>query len=151
MCLVAEFSCLKFHLLLALKSYMTQRMTIKQFTHLRWETLQENSLNPIACLRALFCMESNGSQETQEVTQGQPINVKDRIITPIPRLSVHWRHDNESDSNDLTGKFNKPNLLATWAGNRMVALWSPDYSCPSLTLPIPHPSKLGGEHRKSLF
>ena len=41
MCLVAEFSCLKFHLLLALKSYMTQRMTIKQFTHLRWETPQE--------------------------------------------------------------------------------------------------------------
>ena len=43
-----------------------------------------NHLNPIACLCALFCMEGDRSQETQEVTQGQPINVKDRIITPIP-------------------------------------------------------------------
>lgn len=53
------------------------------------ENASRNYLNPISYLRALFDMEGNRSQETQEVTPGQPINVNDRIRTPIPCLLVH--------------------------------------------------------------
>lgn len=40
-------------------------------------------------------MEGKWSQDTQEVTQGQPINVNDRIITQIPYLLVHWRNEKQ--------------------------------------------------------
>lgn len=107
MCLVWEFFCLRFHLLLALKSDMTQMMTIKQFTDLRDGKCLKKLSNPISSFYALFYTGGNWSQETQEVSPGQPINVNDKIITPIPCLLVHRRNENESDSNYLTVKFNK--------------------------------------------
>lgn len=98
MCLVLEFFCYRFHPLLALKSYVTQMMTTKQFTDLRDGKCLKKLSNSISYLHALFHRESNWSQETQEITPGQPINVNDRVVTQIPCLLEHRRNENESDS-----------------------------------------------------
>lgn len=67
-------------------------MTIKQFTDLRDGKCLKKLSYPVSYLYALFYMKGNWSQNTQEVTQGQSINVNDnKIITQIPYLLVHWK------------------------------------------------------------
>lgn len=80
-------------------------MTIKQFIDLRDEKRLKKLSYPISYLYALFYMKGNWSQNTQEVTRGQPINVN-KIITQIPWEWTEKRRS-ENNSNYRTVEFIK--------------------------------------------
>lgn len=72
MCLVLKFSCLKFHLLLALKSYMAHSMTIKQFTNLRDGKCPRNYLSQSPTFMPSFIWKATEAKISKRLIQVIP-------------------------------------------------------------------------------